>query len=121
MRGLVWSQIAQTIPGWSGPATHTQAALMAGSRHAPTARPACDTVTAEPGQSLLAGPRGKQQPAATLPHCRWRAALPAAGRPGRDDDREPARVATTARSRGEPMLSARASPAPCQPAELRAV
>ena len=27
---------------------------MPGSRHTPTARPACDTVTAEPGQSLLA-------------------------------------------------------------------
>jgi hypothetical protein len=29
---------------------------MPGSRHSPTVRPACDTVTAEPGQSLLARP-----------------------------------------------------------------
>jgi len=29
---------------------------MPGSRHAPTARPACDTVTAEPGRSLLTLP-----------------------------------------------------------------
>ena len=86
-----------------GPAPLTQAALMPGSRHAPTARPACDTVTAGPGQSLLApAGGGHSSPAAALPQCRSRAALPAAGRPGPDDDREPARVTTTAGAQDEP-------------------
>ena len=76
---------------------------MPGSRHAPTARPACDTVTAGPGQSLLApAGGGHSSPAATVPRCRPRAALPAAGRPGPDDDREPARVTTTAGAQDEP-------------------
>ena len=87
---------------------------MPGSRHAPTARPACDTVTAEPGQSLLARPTAETASLRSiLPHCRLRTALPAARRPGRDDDREPARVMTTAGAQDEPMFSARTSPAPC--------
>jgi hypothetical protein len=87
---------------------------MPGSRHTPMARPACDTVTAEPGQSLLARPTAET--ASLLPHCRLRAVLPVAGRPGRDDDREPARVTTTAEAQDEPMLSARTSPAYRRPA-----
>ena len=38
------------------PQTQPNGRRQPGSRHAPTARPACDTVTAEPGQSPLARP-----------------------------------------------------------------
>src|SRR5215472_1683707 len=84
---------------------------MPGSRHTPTARPACDTVTAEPCQSLLARPTAKTEalrpPFLTAVY----AALPAAGRPGRDDDRRPASEAP-----GRPMLPAGRIGMFCQPA-----
>jgi len=89
---------------------------MPGSRHAPTARPACDTVTAGPGHSPLARPAAKT--AALRPPflTAVRAELPAVGRPGPDGNREPARVTTTAGARDEPMFSARTSSAYRRPA-----
>jgi len=88
---------------------------MPGSWHASTARPACDTVRARP---VTAGPAdgGNSSHAVALPYCCLRAALPAAGRPGRDGDREPARVTTMAGAQDEPILAVRTSAAYRRPA-----
>ena len=115
--GLVWSHIAQTIPGW----------FWAGN--APRRRPQCLD------HGIRQGPARQVTPSPPSPasHC-WprQAAETAAPRPpfltagcapryqhwaaGRDSDREPARVTKTAGAQGEPMFSARPSPAYRRPA-----
>ena len=101
--GLVWSQMARDRPWMVLGRTVNAGGPDAWIPACPTARPARDAVTAGPGQSPLApAGGGHSSPAAARPHRRPRAAPPAAGRPGPDDDREPARVTTTAGAQDEP-------------------
>ena len=90
---------------------------MPGSRHTPTARPACDTVTAEPGQSLLTRPTAET--AALQPPFLAAVRAPRHQQPGGQGETttiEPAHVTTTAGAQDEPMLSAPTSPGHRRPA-----
>jgi hypothetical protein len=55
----------QTSPGWFWLGNAMQATRVPGSWHTPTTRPACDTVTAEPGQ-VTAGPAVAETAASLL-------------------------------------------------------
>jgi len=90
---------------------------MPGSRHTPTACPACDSVTAEPGQSLLTRPTAET--AALQPPFLAAVRAPRHQQPGGQGETttvEPAHVTTTAGAQDEPMLSAPTSPGHRRPA-----